>query len=312
MSPALAWAVVAGLCLGLGLWTLLSLAPGLNRPRLAHRVAPFLTDVSTGARELLRPPPAGPLAVLHVLAEPLLTRGRGALSSLFGGDETTRRRLRQAGSPLSVEAFRSQQVLAAAAGAAAGALLAVAGLVAGSASAPLLIVAVAVFGIAGVFVREWLLQRAARARLARLQAELPVLLEFLALSLSAGEGLLEAVRRVARTSRGELAAELARLVAAVGTGLPFAETLSRLAADLELAPFTRLTEQLLGALERGTPLAEVLRAQAQDSREEAKRELLEVAGKKEVGMLVPLVFLILPVTIVFAIFPGVFVLQLGF
>ena len=63
---------------------------------------------------------------------------------------------------------------------------------------------------------------------------------------------------------------------------------------------------------RGTPLAEILRAQAQDARDEAKRDLLETAGKKEVGMLVPLVFLILPITIVFAIYPGIFVLQLGF
>jgi tight adherence protein C len=56
----------------------------------------------------------------------------------------------------------------------------------------------------------------------------------------------------------------------------------------------------------------VLRAQAQDSRDQAKRELLESAGRKEVAMLVPLVFLILPTTIAFAIFPGIMVLQLGF
>ncbi|HMM82072.1 MAG TPA: pilus assembly protein, partial [Terrimesophilobacter sp.] len=42
------------------------------------------------------------------------------------------------------------------------------------------------------------------------------------------------------------------------------------------------------------------------------RELLEVAGKKEVAMMFPLVFLLLPVTILFAVFPGLFVLQLGF
>ena len=48
------------------------------------------------------------------------------------------------------------------------------------------------------------------------------------------------------------------------------------------------------------------------ARDDAKRELLELAGKKEVAMLVPLVFLILPITIVIAIFPGLFVLQLGF
>jgi len=56
----------------------------------------------------------------------------------------------------------------------------------------------------------------------------------------------------------------------------------------------------------------VLRAQAQDAREAAKRGLLEVAGKKEVAMLVPVVFLILPMTILFAVFPGIFVLQAGF
>ena len=138
------------------------------------------------------------------------------------------------------------------------------------------------------------------------------MLEFTTLALSAGEGVLDALRRVARTSNGELARELGRVVAAVNTGVPLAEALSRCAVDIGLPAFSRTVDQLLGALERGTPLVEVLRAQAQDSREESKRGLLESAGKKEVAMLVPLVFLILPVTIAFAIFPGVMVLRLGF
>ena len=58
------------------------------------------------------------------------------------------------------------------------------------------------------------------------------------------------------------------------------------------------------AVERGTPLADVLRAQAVDVREEGKRYLLESAGKREIGMLVPVVFFVLPLTIVFALFPG--------
>ena len=84
------------------------------------------------------------------------------------------------------------------------------------------------------------------------------------------------------------------------------------AMALDLAPFTRFVEQLTVALERGTPLAEVLRAQAQDSRDQSKRELIESAGRKEVAMLVPLVFLILPTTIAFAVFPALLVLQVGF
>ena len=48
----------------------------------------------------------------------------------------------------------------------------------------------------------------------------------------------------------------------------------------------------------------VLRAQAQDVREESRRDLMEKGGKKEIAMMVPVVFLVLPITILFAVFPG--------
>ena len=102
------------------------------------------------------------------------------------------------------------------------------------------------------------------------------------------------------------------MVADVRTGVPLAVALQSLSRRMALPAVTRLVDQVTGALDRGTPLAEVLRAQAQDARDEAKRGLIEVAGKKEVAMLVPLVFLILPMTILFAIFPGLFILQSGF
>ena len=59
-------------------------------------------------------------------------------------------------------------------------------------------------------------------------------------------------------------------------------------------------------------LPAVLQAQAVDCREGSTRQLLEVAGRKEVGMMVPLVFLILPFTVAIAVFPGLMVLQAGF
>lgn len=311
VSPLVAWGIVAGVGLGFGLWTLASLAPRMSRPRLARRVAPYLVDISAGARDAVAPAPPGPLPVIGVLIEPLAARGRRALGSVLGGSETVARRLRQAGSPLSVDGFRSQQLLWGLAGGVVGVAAAVGASRIQAISPWLQVVIVAVFVGMGIVGRDYLLQRVAKARLARLSGELPVILEFLTLSLSAGEGILDAIRRVARTSTGELAAELGGVVAAVGTGLPFAETLSSTANDLDLPSLTRCVEQVVGALERGTPLAEVLRAQAQDSRDDAKRDLLEVAGRKEVAMLFPLVFLILPVTIAFAIFPGIFVLQLG-
>ncbi len=311
MSSSVAWAVVAGVVLGFGLWCLASLVPRMSRPRLARRVAPYLVDISAGARDAVAPAPPGPLPVVGLLLEPIAFRARRALGALLGGTESLTRRLRQAGSPLTVDGFRSQQLVWSLAGGVIGVGAAVAASRIQAVPVWLQVVMVLVFVGLGVVARDYVLQRAARARLARLASELPVVLEFLTLSLSAGEGILDAIRRVARTSAGELAAELGRVVADVGTGLPFADTLSAVARDLELPPFSRCVEQIVGALDRGTPLAEVLRAQAQDARDDAKRDLLEIAGKKEVAMLFPLVFLILPVTIAFAIFPGIFVLQLG-
>ncbi len=65
------------------------------------------------------------------------------------------------------------------------------------------------------------------------------------------------------------------------------------------------------ATDRGTPLAEVLRSQAQDIRENSRQRLMEVGGSKEIAMMVPVVFMILPVTVLFALFPGLAVLEVG-
>ncbi|WP_010206324.1 type II secretion system F family protein [Salinibacterium sp. PAMC 21357] len=312
MSDALAWALVTGIIGGLGLWSILSLIPRLSRPTLATRVAPYVIDVSAGAREHLVPRSVGPLPVLGVLLVPVMRWLRDTLASVVGGSEQIVRRLRQSGSELTLEAYRSQQLLSVLGGAMAGVVFDIA--VANHKQVPLIAQAVLVVvgGVAGITLRDYLLQRAAKNRIRRLTAELPVVLEFLALSLSAGEGILDAVRRVSHVGGGELSRELARVISSVNTGLPFGETLGVLARELELAPFSRCVDQILGALDRGSPLSEVLQAQAQDAREESKRELLEVAGKKEVAMLFPLVFLILPITIAFAIYPGIFVLQVGF
>ena len=311
MTPVVAWAVVAGVGLGFGLWCVASVIPRMSRPRLARRVAPYVVDISPYAREFLAPAAPGPVPVLGLLVQPIASRARRALESTLGGTEIIARRLRQSGSTANVEAFRSQQLLWGLVGSVIGVLVAI---VAGRAqSVPVIVqvMIVVLFAVAGVLARDQFLQRAARKRLARLSSELPVILEFLTLSLSAGEGILDAMRRISRVSAGELSRELAGVVATVNTGLPLADTLTALSHDLELPAFSRCVEQVVGALERGTPLAEVLRAQAQDSRDDAKRDLLESAGKKEVAMLFPLVFLILPVTVLFAIFPGIFVLQVG-
>ena len=308
----LAWGAFFGSVLGLGLWSLVSLTPRLSRPRLANRLAPYLLDVSAEARLYVGRRSVDPIPVLGTLFSPVFDALAQALATVLGGADVIERRLRQAGSTRTVDAFRSEQLVWALIGAA-GALLLAVGTPLGR-GWPLIVQVSApvVAAMAGVVLRDAQLKRAATARLARIESELPTILEFLTLSLAAGEGILDALRRVARSTSGELSREFAGVITDVHSGLSLTTALTDLSRRMRLTPLTRFVDQVVGAIDRGSPLAEVLRAQAQDGREEAKRKLLEAAGQKEVAMMVPLVFLILPMTILFAIFPGLFVLQTGF
>ncbi|WP_353828799.1 type II secretion system F family protein [Agromyces sp. SYSU T0242] len=257
-------------------------------------------------------PRATPVPCSESLVAPAARLARGLLNAVLGGNDLVARRLRQAGAEGTVERFRGRQLVWSGVGFASGTALAL--LAPSMIDAPALLrTASPLVGAAiGAVTLDWMLQRAARRRLARISDELPTVLEFLTLCLAAGEGTLDAIKRVARTGSGELAGEFAGVVASVGTGVPLGAALAEVRDGLRHPALTRALDQVIAALDRGTPLAGVLRAQAGDARGEAKRHLIELAGRKEIAMLVPLVFLILPVTIAFALFPGYLVLQAGF
>ena len=128
--------------------------------------------------------------------------------------------------------------------------------------------------------------------------------DLLALSVGAGEGPVAALERVTRISDGELSAELRRALNDARTGSGLVGALDALAERTGLVPLARFADAVVVAVERGTPLADVLRAQAVDVREARQRALMEVGGRKEIAMMIPVVFLVLPVTVLFALYPG--------
>ncbi len=211
MTAQTSLAVSLGIALGLGLWTLLALVPRIGAAKLAMRVAPYVRDLSAEARDAVERRPSEPASVLAALAAPGAARVGHLFAAVLGGGDGIGRRLRQAGAPDDVTSFRSRQLLSTVAGAAAG--VAVAGVLASAAAVSGLVLAgVIVLGAgAGLIAPEQLLARRARSRQARIAAELPTVLEFLTLSLSAGESILDALRRVARMGTGELAREFGRV-----------------------------------------------------------------------------------------------------
>ncbi|MGP3536091.1 type II secretion system F family protein [Microbacterium sp. RD1] len=307
MTPGIvtetAMAVLLGTTFGIGVCLLASLAPRVSAPSLSRRIAPYLRDVTDprGLGPALSPVPT----IREALAQAL-----GRLARTIGGSSAVDRRLRQAGWGIDANTFRGRQLVWALAGLGAGGVIVVVVAMAGSLTPGAVLVAPVLAGVAAVLA-DTRLTWAARARTRRIEEELPTVLDFLALCLSAGEGIVDSLRRVGAVGSGELTAELRTTMLAVGTGQPLPEALLSLGKRLDVPALSRSLDHLVAALERGAPLAQVLHAQAADAREEAKRALIEQSGRKEILMLIPLVFLILPLSVLYAVFPGVFLLRLG-
>lgn len=310
MNPlsALAVSILIGGVFAAGVLTALSALPRWGAASLTARIAPYVRDVVDDAA---LPASALPrIGALPVSGRTLWQRARHAFERMLGGGEDLRRRLTQAGAAIAPATFRGRQLGWALVGIAGGAVVLIALVLLGRMTAPVVLLPLLAGGAAAIAYDMQLTARA-RARRTRLADELPTTLEFLALCLSAGEGFLDALRRVAAIGSGELTAELRHVVLAVGTGSPLAEALSEMASRLQLPGLSRAVDQVIAALEHGAPLAGVLHAQAGDAREDAKRTLIEQAGRKEILMLLPLVFLILPLSVLFAVWPGLFILRLG-
>ncbi|HEY2271337.1 MAG TPA: type II secretion system F family protein [Jatrophihabitantaceae bacterium] len=301
---------VLGALAAIGVIIAVRAAPPLRPIRLVDRVAPYLGDAPRPSRLLAQPSAsATPFAVARRLFGPVLGDVVSFLDRTVGGSASVRRRLNGLSSRLTVEEFRIEQVVwGTCAMLGGGALVALAGWARGSID-PILVAIVAIAGLlGGVLGRDWYLSRQLERREATMLAEFPVLADLLALAVVAGEAPQDALRRVCRLTGGELARDITGALSRANTGVPLTTALTDVAERTTLEPFARFIQGIVVGLERGTPLAEVLRAQAVDVREIGKRALLEAGGRKEISMMVPVVFLILPVTVLFALYPGLLTL----
>jgi tight adherence protein C len=260
--------------------------PANRRPGLEARLAPYLRDAARPSRLLaVRRDTSGPglLLVLRPLFNDL---GRG-VERLLGGATSVRQRMQRAGLRPDVESFRAEQVVWGVGGGVVGLVLAtLMWLRNGGSVIPLVLLVFCAVGV-GIVVRDQMLTRSANKRERQMLAEFPTVAELLALAVGAGEGATGALERVCRLSQGELAGELRQCLADARAGANLPAALQGLADRTGLASLTRFVDGIVVAVERGTPLADVLRSQAQDVREAGRRAVMEEGGKREIAMMVP-------------------------
>lgn len=311
MSVVHLWAGLAGLGFGLGLLLLVTGLPVLNKPGLSVRVAPHLRSTPQMSEPLLTVS-SSMSSVTQLLAPAVravsLMMGQWGV---FPSTEMLTERLRQARSALSPADYRFQQLGWAAVGGLGGAAISAITFTAGGFNPAAAVLMVLSGAVLGAVLRNQRLSARIAKRQQRMLAEFPTVVELLALAVSAGETVPAAFHRISQSCRGEIAEEFAVLMTRVRAGAPFSKALRSLSGEIQLPALERFFEAVLVAVDRGTPLAEVMHAQAADARDVTKRELMESAGRKEIAMLAPVIFGILPLTILFAAFPGLALLQIG-
>lgn len=311
MSPTIS-GIVLGSLAGCGLVVAVAWTPLLRRPTLADRIAPYLRDTPRPSRLLATQHTATPFPALQRLARPLVAELARALDRVVGGVISARRRLDRLGADIALEEFRAQQLIWGAVALVVALALSGLLLARGAVASPLaLLIFCGIAAAAGVIARDRWLTVEVRRREDAMLAEFPTVAELLALAVAAGEAPARALERVVNISDGELARELQRVIADAHAGASLVDALESLARRTALQPVARFVDGLAIALERGTPLVDVLRAQAVDVREERKRWLLESGGRREIAMMVPVVFLVLPIVVLFGLFPGFYGLSLA-
>jgi tight adherence protein C len=143
--------------------------------------------------------------------------------------------------------------------------------------------------------------------------ELVSILQMLSIMVSAGESPMSAMKYVSKRSEGILPSLIKQSFMKYEDGRTLTQTLDFIATATGSSQVRRLTNSMQIAIHRGTPILEVLNNQVLALNKQINFNLMKLSGKSEITLLIPVVFLILPVSISFAIWPSIYGLnQAGF
>lgn len=128
--------------------------------------------------------------------------------------------------------------------------------------------------------------------------ELAAVTDFLALAVSAGLSVESALTQVPKYFRGVIA-ESIESREPCASGLNVLKSLAQHNSDARA-----LLDALTVCEATGAPTAQVLHEQARSAADRVRADALAGAGRREVLMLIPVVFMVFPAVVLVAIFPG--------
>lgn len=159
-------------------------------------------------------------------------------------------------------------------------------------------------GLSVVLITERNLTLRCKRRRELIESEFPAIVEMLTLAIGAGESPASAFRRIALRANGSFAVHIRKVVHDVERGSSFTTALDAMGRELESDSVRLFTDSMVIAISRGSSLIETMEHAVQQSRNQARVHLISAASKSEISMLIPVVFLILPISILFALYPS--------
>ena len=142
----------------------------------------------------------------------------------------------------------------------------------------------------------------------QIELEFPLVVELFAILLAGNLSPVTALDHISRRTSGEFSLLLRDAVAEIQRGASFSQALDLLSARIQSPMVRRFCDSLMIAVERGSPLVDVVNRQVEEVSNEERSRLLEAAGKAEIALMIPVVFLILPISVLFALWPSYFAL----
>lgn len=147
-----------------------------------------------------------------------------------------------------------------------------------------------------------------RKQLRRVDSEMPDISRALALLLANGLPLVVAISWLGSRTSGVIAEEFRRLDQDLLLGADLETELNELERRIPSPQLAELCQKLRVIITRGSPIANQLFAHSESATAVLHRNLMKKAGANETLMLIPVIFLILPVTVLFALFPSLVML----
>ena len=163
------------------------------------------------------------------------------------------------------------------------------------------------FGIATILFSMYLSSaelRKQKVKSVEIEREFPSVIQIMAVLTSAGLSPVRAIQAIATSSSTLLAHEFLVVVADIQRGYSMVSALEAFALRVKTPTARRFSMTVAIALDRGSPIASTLIEQARDITLSSKNRLQREAGRREVMLMIPVVFLIMPISVLFALWPS--------